>query len=110
MALQVVSSPASASGCALVLAMVVGFGGGMTLPGWGSALSDDFDAATPIHGLTNVFGSNVGATAQPGEPAHFGEPAHHSLWAKWTADATATYTVATTNSTFDTVLAVYLGT
>src|SRR5437773_533043 len=30
--------------------------------------------------------------------------------ASWTADVTATYTITTSNSTFDTVLAVYLGT
>lgn len=74
-----------------------------------AVFEDQFGAATPILGYTNVFGSNLGATPQPGEPSHFGEPASHSVWAKWTATETATYSVATSNSTFDTVLAVYLG-
>jgi len=73
-------------------------------------LADQFGTATPIEGLVTVTGSNVGATAQVGEPAHYAEPASRSVWARWTATRTGTYHITTTNSTFDTVLAIYLGT
>ncbi|HYU59514.1 MAG TPA: hypothetical protein VEK39_02035 [Solirubrobacterales bacterium] len=34
-----------------------------------------------------VTDSTVGATAEPGEPAHAGQAAQHSVWFKWTAPA-----------------------
>ena len=73
-------------------------------------MADQFAAGASIVGVTNVSGSSVLATSEPGEPAHCGEPARASVWAKWTAVETGTYTVTTSNSTFDTVLAVYMGT
>jgi len=72
-------------------------------------LEDQFGAATPIQGAASVTGSNTQATFQPGEPAHAGVAATHSVWAVWQAPLTGTYTLTTSNSTFDTVLAVYLG-
>jgi hypothetical protein len=33
----------------------------------------------------SVLGSTLGATAEPGEPAHFFDPAQHSVWYSWTA-------------------------
>jgi hypothetical protein len=74
-----------------------------------ASLDDQFGVATSLVGVTFASGSNVGATSQAGEPAHYGGPARASVWANWTADVTGTYTITTSNSTFDTVLAVYLG-
>jgi len=72
--------------------------------------SNDFFAnAIMIRGATNLTASNVGATDEPGEPFHASEPAAHSLWWRWTVPATGTYSVSTSNSTFDTVLSVYVG-
>ena len=95
------------AGSVLVLLLQAGaVGVGLAQP----TFTDQFGAGTPLIGVTTGFGSNIGATAQVGEPAHSGEPARASVWARWTADVTATYTITTSNSTFDTVLAVYLGT
>lgn len=55
----------------------------------------------------SVRASNVGATAEPGEPAHAGVPPNASLWWEWTAPTTGNVSVNTTGSTYDTVLAVY---
>jgi glutathione peroxidase-family protein len=71
--------------------------------------NDHFANAIALSGLTNVPGSNVGATAEPQEPAHAEEPARSSVWWRWTAPSTATFSISTSNSTFDTVLAVYTG-
>jgi len=84
-------------------------------PSGAATLADDFANATPLVGFTNASGSNVGATAEPFEPAHAGEPAAHSVWARWTATTAGTYSISTSNSLtpsrlwMDTVLAVYTG-
>lgn len=54
-------------------------------------------------------GSNVGATAETGEPAHAGNTAVKSIWWTWTAPQSGRYVIDTIGSTFDTVLAVYTG-
>ena len=89
-----------------VLALFVALDGALC---WGATLEDDFGAATPIQGVVTLSGSSTQATAQAGEPAHAGVAATHSLWAVWQAPTTGTYTITTSNSTFDTVLAVYSG-
>ena len=79
-------------------------------------LTDQFGAGPLVIGFTNVTGSNLLATAQPGEPAHAGEPASRSVWVRWTPTVTGTYSISTSNSTIpssqrmDTLLAVYTGT
>ncbi len=57
-----------------------------------------------------LLGSTLGATREPGEPFHAGNVGGHSLWFAWTAPASATVTVDTIGSNFDTLLAVYTGT
>ena len=79
---------------------------------WRSAaapLADNFGAATPLSGITNVVGSNFLASAELFEPPHAGESATHSVWAIWTAPVTGSYSISTSNSTFDTVLGIYTG-
>jgi thiol-disulfide isomerase/thioredoxin len=72
-------------------------------------INDNFVNAIPLSGMTSVIGSNVGATVEPQEPAHAEEPANHSVWWRWTALSTGTFSLSTSNSSFDTVLAVYTG-
>jgi len=72
--------------------------------------NDDFEHAPPISApFLTVVGNNIGATRQPGEPAHGTAPQGKSVWWTWTAPADVAVTVSTTNSQFDTLLAVYTG-
>ncbi|PWU10231.1 MAG: hypothetical protein C5B50_25795 [Verrucomicrobia bacterium] len=59
--------------------------------------------------LSNVTGSNVGASGEPGEPFHADTLGFKSVWWTWTAPASGGLTLTTKNSSFDTVLAVYTG-
>ncbi len=62
--------------------------------------------------VTTVTGGNVGATLEPGEPTTHGTS---SVWWRFTAPATGTYTIDTfgstssTGDTLDTMLGVYVG-
>jgi hypothetical protein len=72
--------------------------------------NDAFENAAPISApFLTVQSANVGATREPGEPAHKGLQQGHSLWWTWTAPADGPVTIATTNSEFDTTLSVYTG-
>jgi thiol-disulfide isomerase/thioredoxin len=79
--------------------------------GWAAPANDRFADAMEISGATNyIVVSNVAATSEPGEPAHAFEPPAHSVWWRWRAPFTGSFTVNTRGSSFDTVLAVYQGT
>ena len=67
--------------------------------------------AVPAAGSTRtVTGSNVGATAEAGEPFHAGRTgARTSVWWRYTPTASGSITITTAGSSFDTVLAVYTG-
>lgn len=72
-------------------------------------VNDRFFYPTPLFGATgSTTGTNVGATAEPGEPA-LGSGSGRSVWYSWTAPATARVTMTTRGSSFDTLLAVYTG-
>lgn len=72
--------------------------------------NDDFENAPPISDqFPTVQGVNIGASRQPGEPAHGAAPQGHSVWWTWTASTDGPVTITTTNSQFDTILAVYTG-
>lgn len=72
--------------------------------------NDDFENATPISDqFLTVTGLNIGATRQPGEPAHGTSTRGHSVWWTWTASTDGPVTISTTDSEFDTILAVYTG-
>lgn len=77
----------------------------------GSAPSNDsLQSAAPLSGFNpTASGVNTNATAQVGEPNHAGYPASKSVWWAWTAPASGLAQIATTGSSFDTVLAVYSG-
>jgi len=54
-----------------------------------------------------VFGSNIDATAEAGEPINF--YGGKSVWWTWTAPADGSVVIDTVGSDFDTTLAMYLG-
>jgi thiol-disulfide isomerase/thioredoxin len=73
-------------------------------------LNDNFSNRTQLSGTTNfVLGSNLGATAEAGEPAHAAVQASSSVWWSWTAPLSGTFSVSTVGSSFDTLVAVYRG-
>ncbi len=66
--------------------------------------------AAPAGGFTGTQIFNTfGATKEPGEPNHCGVPGGASYWYAYQAPAAGRLFVNTSNSTFDTVLAVYTG-
>jgi secreted trypsin-like serine protease len=71
--------------------------------------NDLFAASQLIAGAAGVvFGSNLRAIAEPGEP-NLGSIPDTSVWYRWTAPATASFRFTTTGSNFDTVLASATG-
>ncbi len=73
--------------------------------------SDSFAGANFIGGMSGFgTGSNVGATAEPGEPSAGFIPGGASVWLKWQAPSSGVATLSTGGSSFDTLLAVYTGT
>lgn len=75
-------------------------------------LYDKFVDAKPISANSwSETRSNVGYSAETGEPAHAGVgPAARSVWYLWTPQVSGTATLNTLGSTLDTRLGVYLGT
>ncbi len=73
-------------------------------------LNDFFVNATV---LTDAAGTNsvntVNATKEVGEPDHAGVAGGKSVWWSYTPSADGVLTLSTTNSTFDTVMAMYTG-
>ena len=62
-----------------------------------------------VNAVVSVVGSNVGSSAETGEPVHGTVGSGNSVWWAWTATAAGTVTIDTNGSSFDTVLAVYRG-
>src|SRR5579883_1820605 len=66
--------------------------------------------ALPLNpGLSQITGTNVGATLEPGEPIDAGVGGGKTIWYVWTAPASETIEFDTEGSDFDTVLGVYTG-
>ena len=73
-------------------------------------INDLFAKRIAVEGTrASISGSNVGATAETGEPAHAGSAGRASVWWSWRAPTTGMVTMDTFGSDFDTVLAVYTG-
>lgn len=73
--------------------------------------NDAFANRIPLDGATaSSIGTNVNATAEPGESAHAGAAATKSAWWSWTSPGGGLVTIDTIGSSFDTVLGVYTGT
>lgn len=86
-------------------------GGYASVPGTARVANDDQADAEVLAGATgSVAGTTVGATAEAGEPAHGPNGPHASVWYRFVAPTAGTLTLDTEGSTFDTLLAVYVGT
>ncbi|MDB6112980.1 MAG: hypothetical protein JWR69_4730, partial [Pedosphaera sp.] len=73
--------------------------------------NDSFAGCQFVGGVNGLaYGSNAGATREPGEPNHAGNAGGGSIWYCWTAPLSGTVTFDTVGSTFDTLLGVYSGT
>ncbi|MGH7184654.1 MAG: carboxypeptidase regulatory-like domain-containing protein, partial [Pseudomonadota bacterium] len=74
------------------------------------AANDDFADAQLISGsLGSLTDDNAGATRETGEPVHAGRTGGTSIWYRWTAPITGTFTFTTMGSEINTLLAVYTG-
>jgi hypothetical protein len=72
--------------------------------------NDDLGHATTVDPRNGVIlGGNLGATREPGEPAHLGLLEGHSAWWSWTPQSSGPVTISTAGSELDTVLSVYTG-
>ena len=72
--------------------------------------NDAFSEAEQLDGERDASsGTNVGATRESGEPLHAGNTGGSSVWYRWTAPRSATATITTAGSAFDTLLGVYTG-
>jgi len=72
--------------------------------------NDDFSSAielTDLAGTANAI--NGRATREVGEPFHAGNEGGHSIWYSFRAPVNGTLFLSTTNSDFDTLLALYTG-
>jgi len=77
--------------------------------------NDNFANAQVISGCSgSVAGSTFGATKEAGEPSH--DPSDsaslspgHTVWYRWQAPSSASTTITTLGSDYDTILAVYTG-
>ena len=90
--------------------------GSAAVAAWAQPVNDLFQNAVTISGQWgSIGGTNIGATAESGEPAHAGFTAASSIWYKWIAPEDGEVTFDTFGSTdlggtnLDTVLAVYTG-
>lgn len=73
-------------------------------------LNDSFGNPQPLIGdFGTVTADTRNATSETGEPSHAGLTPFHTLWFKWTASTDGPVEFDTFNSSFDTVLAVYVG-
>lgn len=73
--------------------------------------NDDFAAAFALAGASGGTNSyTIGASKEPGEPAHAYDVGGHSVWYNWIAPLSGPVEFNTTGSTFDTTLAIYIGT
>jgi hypothetical protein len=71
--------------------------------------NDNFTNAHVLAQDDTWLGTNVTATAEPGEPTHAGVGGGASVWLNWTAPMNGYVTLDTFGSDFDTVLALYTG-
>ena len=74
--------------------------------------NDNFTSASAfsLSGSSPLDGTNVGASAESGEPNHANYSAEHSVWWRFTAPTSGFVELSTRGSSFDTVLGVYTGT
>ena len=75
-----------------------------------ASTNDDFASRISLTGTNLVVsGANTNATKQADEPDHAGNSGGQSVWWTWTAPTDGEVVIKTEGSSFDTLLAVYLG-
>lgn len=79
-------------------------------PAHAAPVNDNFSAATLLPATGRLTQSNIGATAEAGEPASITGTPYATAWFKWVAPATRRTTFDTEQSPLDTVLSIYTGT
>jgi Bacterial pre-peptidase C-terminal domain len=94
--------------------LCIAIGGLGAVPGAALANPPSNDDVASAHDLgggstASASGTNLDATAEPGEPDHNGFTARASVWYRWTAPEDGSVKIDTCGSDFDTVLAVYEG-
>jgi subtilisin family serine protease len=82
----------------------------LSLLGTPPLTNDDFTDRTPISGVNHTIrSSNFGATVEGLEPYHCDNYGGASVWWSWTAPEHMPVTISTAGSSFDTILAIYIG-
>lgn len=72
--------------------------------------NDDFaDRFSLVSGTTQTSGTNQYASSEADEPRNPSVSGGKSVWWEWTSSTTASVTISTTGSNFDTTLAIYQG-
>ena len=72
--------------------------------------NDAFASRAQLSGsCLSVSTSNLGATRETGEPVIANNPGGASLWWQWTAPSSGSVTLATTGSSYPTLVGVYTG-
>jgi subtilisin family serine protease/sRNA-binding regulator protein Hfq len=71
--------------------------------------NDNFANAITIQPGETLSGTNVNATKETGEPNHAGNAGGKSVWWKFTPASSGQVKMSTSNSSFNTLLAVYTG-
>jgi uncharacterized repeat protein (TIGR01451 family)/uncharacterized delta-60 repeat protein len=95
----------------IVMLAISAFFGLAATKGWSQPANDYFANAQPLNGNAGtVYGSNAGATLEPGEPIDAGKGGGKTIWYTWTAPQAETIEFDTEGSDFDTVIGVYTGT
>ena len=75
-----------------------------------SPANDDFAYRALLTGIdVSLTASNFYASVETGEPRHADKSGGHSVWWTWTPVGTGPATISTEAGTFDTTLAVYVG-
>src|SRR5512140_350006 len=91
------------AGCLIMLTVA-------SRPASAQPANDMFANRTSISGTNiTVFGSNIGASKEYGEPYHGGDAGGASVWWTWRAPSSGNVRISTAGSNFDTLLGVYTG-
>jgi putative cell wall-binding protein len=106
-------TPTSARLTVLLITVVIALTAGPLTSAIAAPVNDDFADAIEfsLTGPSPLYGSNVGATGEPGEPA-YGDISENmnSVWWRFTAPEKGDVTLSTEGTGFDNILTVITGT